>query len=118
MEEKLYLEADKYLTALFEHKSHEEACGIFSSFDMQESVLGILRKEGLINYMNMSGEYVITQLGKAEINKGGLLKRFHEKKQQDQAVYDSVRWSKIAAIASVSSVFIALISIAINYCKS
>lgn len=114
-EEQLYIEADKYLTALFEHKSHEEACKVFSSFDMQESVLGILKKDGLIDYM--PGRYLITQLGKAEINKGGLHKRFLEKKRQDQAVYDSAKWSKIAAIASASSVLIALITLAISLCK-
>ena len=116
-EEQLYLEADKYLTALFENKSQEEANKVFSSFDMKESVQGILRKEELIVYMDKSGMYLISQLGKAEIKKGGLHKRFLDSKRQEHAVYESAKWSKMAAIASVLSFLIALVSIAISYCK-
>jgi hypothetical protein len=113
-EEQLYLEADKYLTALSEHKSQAEAEKVFSSFVMKESVQGILIKEGLIVHMVSSNTDCISQLGKAEINKGGLYKRYLKEKRQEQAVLESAKWSKIAAIASVSSIIIAIISIAIK----
>ena len=113
-EEQLYIEADNYLKALSEYKSQEESEKVFSSFDMKESAIGLLKSLGFINYMDLSGTYVISQLGKAELKKGGLHKQYLDRKEQDELQRKSAKWSKWAAIASILSAIFASISIIIN----
>ena len=100
----MYSETDKYLIALFKHQSHEDACKVFSSYDMQESVLGIHKNDGLIDYM--PGRYLITQFGKAEINKGGLHKMYLRKKRLRVATYIAAISGIIAAVASIFTLII------------
>lgn len=113
-EEQLYIAADNYLKALYEHKSQEEAVNVFSSFDMQEAVIGLLKSKGFIEYMNLSGTYVISQLGKAELKKGGLHKHFLDRKERENIQRESANWSKLAAITSVISAILAAISIIVS----
>ena len=107
-EEQMYKEADYFLQTLDTHKSQEETEKIFSSFDMQESVLGLLTNEGLITYMNISGHYVITQLGKAALKRGGLRKRYLKQKRKERATFIGAIFGIIAAIASVATLIIEL----------
>lgn len=100
-EEQMYIEADNYLKALFKHKSQEEAEKVFPSFDMKEAVIGLLEKEGFIEYMKLSGTYVISQLGKAELRKGGLHKRYIRMISQRILSWVSAIGSLIAAVVSV-----------------
>ena len=112
-EEQMYIEADNYLKALSEHKSQEEAEKVFSSFDMKEAAIGLLKSKGFIDDMN-SGMYVIMQLGKAELKKGGLHKQYLDRKAQEVLQRKSARWSKLAAVTSIVSAILAAVSIIVS----
>ena len=56
----------------------------------------------------MTDRYVISVHGQTILQEGGFHKRYIDEKEQKQFVRDSVKWSKIAAIASAISVLLAL----------
>ena len=105
-EELLYLEADRYLQELAQRKNSHDIDKTISSNEMRDAIWGLLKQENAIE--KMTDRYVISVHGQTILQEGGFHKRYIDEKEQKQFVRDSVKWSKIAAIASAISVLLAL----------
>ena len=108
-EGQLYKAANKYLLALSERKNWEILDNEIPSNKEREAIHGILEKEGAAQYFNGLG-FLITQYGHAIIRKGGLYKQYNERKRKNRWTYIGIGCGIIAAIASVTTLIISLLS--------
>lgn len=111
-EELLYLEADRYLKELAQRKNFRDIDNTISSIEMRDAIWGLLERENALK--DMGDRYIISTHGRTILKLGGFYKRYLDEKEQKQFVRESVKWSKIAAIASVISILLAIAGLLIN----